>query len=63
MVTITRQNPTGELLNRHCEPHGVALLAGLHTATLRFGYAEPLTPARFDLHAKLADLAQADAVR
>ena len=32
---------------------------GLHTATLRFGYAEPLTPARFDLHAKLADLAQA----
>lgn len=31
---------------------------GLHTATLRFGYAEPLTPARFDLHAKLADLAQ-----
>ena len=32
-------------------------------ATLRFGYAEPLTPARFDLHAKLADLAQAGRTR
>eukprot|EP00434_Breviolum_minutum_P019078 symbB.v1.2.016818.t1/scaffold1293.1/size126329/6 len=31
---------------------------GLHTATLRFGYAEPLTAARFDLHAKLGIWAQ-----
>eukprot|EP00439_Symbiodinium_sp_Y106_P008751 s1604_g1.t1 len=27
---------------------------GLWCATFRFGYAEPLTPARFDLHSKLA---------
>lgn len=27
-------------------------------ASLSFGYAEPLTPARFDLHDKLAFLAQ-----
>ncbi len=33
-------------------------MSGLHTATLRFGYAEPLTAARFDLHAKLGALAQ-----
>lgn len=33
-------------------------LSGLHTATLRFGYAEPLTAARFDLHAKLGIWAQ-----
>ena len=33
--------------------------AGLHTATLSFGYAEPLTAARFDLDSKLAFLTQA----
>eukprot|EP00913_Durusdinium_trenchii_P002231 g2061.t1 len=32
---------------------------GLHTATLSFGYAEPLTAARFDLDSKLAFLTQA----
>ena len=31
---------------------------GLHLASLTFGYAEPLTPARFDLHSKLGFLAQ-----
>ncbi|CAK8996634.1 Probable potassium transport system protein kup [Durusdinium trenchii] len=31
---------------------------GLHTATLSFGYAEPLTAARFDLDSKLAFLTQ-----
>ena len=33
---------------------------GLHMATLSFGYAEPLTGARFDIHSKLAFLAQAE---
>ncbi|CAJ1331862.1 unnamed protein product, partial [Effrenium voratum] len=32
---------------------------GLWTATLTFGYAEPLTPARFDIHEKLLTLPQA----
>lgn len=40
------------------ESSDMGWLSGLHTATLRFGYAEPLTAARFDLHAKLGDWAQ-----